>query len=269
MLDASDDEHARLISIARRNGDIVRELCAVGGIGEGAHVADIGCGPIGALLDLADIVGPHGAVLGIDSSEGAVESARAIVAREGLSHVQVVHADINQLKHDALLGGDQLDAAFMRLVVIHQPDPTAMLHQVAALLHHGGRILIHDLVEDPRYPRYDPAVPASERAWELLYAAAHARGAAAGTVAQLPTLCEEAGFRVLTARGFFRAQTPAAELLEATNQVLQGARRSIVGIGLATETEIDQLTESLAAATQQNFHSVLGPLMMLCIAEVP
>src|SRR5262245_25185886 len=58
MLDASDAEHARLIDIARRTGDIVRELCALGDIGEGARVVDVGCGPIGALLDLADIVGP-------------------------------------------------------------------------------------------------------------------------------------------------------------------------------------------------------------------
>jgi ubiquinone/menaquinone biosynthesis C-methylase UbiE len=269
MLDASDDEHSRLIAIARRNGDIVRELCAAGGIGEGARVADVGCGPIGALLDLADVVGPQGTVLGIDSSEGAVESARAIVTREDLRHVRVVHADINHLERDALLGGDHLDAAFLRLVLVHQADPANMLHQVAALLRHGGRILVHDMVEDPRYPRYDPPVPASERVWQLLHAAAHARGVAVGTVARLPSLCEEAGFRVLTARGFFRTQRPAAEILASTSLALQSARRSIVGTGLATETEIDQLTESLASAAQQNFRSVLGPLMMLCIAEVP
>jgi SAM-dependent methyltransferase len=269
MIDASDDEHARLIAGARRTADIVRELCALGGIGEGARVVDVGCGPIGALLDLADIVGRHGTVLGIDSSEGAVESARAIVAREGLSQVRVVHADIHTVDPDALLGGDRLDAAFLRLVLVHQPDPANTLKQAAALLRRGGVILVHDLVEDPHYPRFDPAVPASVRAWELLYAAAHVRGAAVGTLERLPSLCEEAGFRVLMARGYFRVQSTAAELLEATRQLLQGTRRSIVGTGLATETEIDGLTKSLTDAGQENFRSALGPLMMLCIAEVP
>jgi hypothetical protein len=86
---------------------------------------------------------------------------------------------------------------------------------------------------------------------------------------QLPLLCEEAGLRVLTARGVFRVQPPAAELLTATRQALQGARRGIVGLGLATETEIDELMESLESAQQQNFRGVLGPLGMLCTAEVP
>jgi SAM-dependent methyltransferase len=269
MMDASDAEHARLIAVARSLGDIVREVCALGGIGEGARVVDIGCGPIGALLDLADIVGPHGTVLGIDSSQGAVESAQAIVAREGLNHVRVVHGDIHELDGDALLGSDRLDAAFLRFLLVHQPDPATTLRRVVTLLRRGGRILVHDMVEDPRYPRYDPALPASERAWELLYAVAHARGAAVGTTAQLPALCEEAGLRVLTARGVFRVQTPAAELLAATRQTLQGARRGIVGLGLATETEIDELMESLTSAGQQNFRGVLGPLGILCIAEVP
>jgi SAM-dependent methyltransferase len=268
MLDASDAEHARLIDIARRTGDIVRELCALGDIGEGARVVDVGCGPIGALLDLADIVGPHGTVLGIDSSEGAVESARAIVAREGLNHVRVVHADVHQLDGDALLGGDRLDAALLRFMLVHQPDPATTLRRVAALLRRSGRILVFDMVEDPRYPHYDPAVPASERAWELLYAVGHARGAAVGTLDRLPSVCEEAGLRVLTARGTFWVQTPAAEFLTITRQTLQGARRSIVGLGLATETGIDELMEALADAGQQEFRGVLGPLSVLCIAEV-
>jgi SAM-dependent methyltransferase len=269
IMDASDAEHARLIGLARRNGDIIREICALGTIGEDARVVDVGCGPIGALLDLADIVGPHGTVLGIDSSERAVESARAIVRREGLDHVRVVHADIHQLDGAELLGGDRLDAAFLRFMLVHQPDPATTLRRVAALLRRGGRILIHDLVEDPDYARYDPAVPASARAWELLYALLHARGAPVGTTVRLPSLCVEAGLRVLTARGVFRVQAPADELLTTTRQTLEGARRGIVGLGLATETEIDELMESLDGARQQNFRGVLGPLGMLCVAEVP
>src|SRR5919204_665770 len=64
-------------------------------------------------------------------------------------------------------------------------------------------------VVDARSPRYAPRVPASERAWELLYAAAHRRGAAGDVARRLPALCAEAGLRVLDARGTFRLLTPA------------------------------------------------------------
>src|SRR5262249_62292192 len=41
-----------------------------------------------------------------------------------------------------------------------------------ALLRRGGRVLVFEVFEEARYPRYDSPVPASQRAWELLRAAA-------------------------------------------------------------------------------------------------
>jgi ubiquinone/menaquinone biosynthesis C-methylase UbiE len=68
VLDASEAGHSRLIGLAQQSADNVRELCARAGLREGARLADIGCGPIGALGELAEIAGPHGSVVGIDSS---------------------------------------------------------------------------------------------------------------------------------------------------------------------------------------------------------
>jgi cyclopropane fatty-acyl-phospholipid synthase-like methyltransferase len=74
VLEASEAEHSRLIEAARLAADNVRELCARAGVREGARFADIGCGPIGALVELAaEIAGPHGSVVGIDSSAEAVK----------------------------------------------------------------------------------------------------------------------------------------------------------------------------------------------------
>jgi len=63
----------------------------------GARLADIGCGLIGALVELAEIAGPHGSVVGVDSSAAAVKTAREIAARQGLTTVRVVHGDIHTL----------------------------------------------------------------------------------------------------------------------------------------------------------------------------
>ena len=57
------------------------------GIGPGARVADVGCGP-GALLPvLAGEVGPGGEVAGVDADATAVAAARAYTA--DLGHVSV------------------------------------------------------------------------------------------------------------------------------------------------------------------------------------
>ena len=269
IMAASEAEHARLVAIARRFADQVREMCARAGVGTGARVVDVGSGPLGALLELAEIVGPSGTVVGVDSSADAVATARTTLAREGLDRVRLVHGDVNVLEPAAIVGDGPFDAAHLRFVLVHQADPAATLRRVAALLRPGGRVLVFDLVEDARYPRYDPPVPASERAWELLYAAAHRRGAAGDVARRLPALCAEAGLRVLDARGTFRLLTPAQDSLGAARATLLGARASIVGAGLATDAELDAIAEELTAASGGAYRSVHGPLGAQVIAEVP
>ncbi|HEX5503203.1 MAG TPA: methyltransferase domain-containing protein [Thermomicrobiales bacterium] len=262
--DAAD--HARLIAIARGAAQAVREMCARAGVGAGARVVDVGCGPVGALLELAEVVGPLGVVVGLDSSAAAVATARAIVAGQNLGNVAVVHGDVNTLDLAALTAAGPFDAAHLRLVLGHQTDPAATLRRVAALLRPGGRVLVADLLA---HSLYDPPVAASEQAWELLYAAARRRGLAANLGARLPRLCEEAGLRVLDARGAFNFQTPASEILALTRALLVSARAAVVGAGLAAEAEVDALVAALAAAEAQEFRSAVDGLTVQVIAAVP
>jgi ubiquinone/menaquinone biosynthesis C-methylase UbiE len=195
--DAAD--HARLIEIARRHARFVRDMCARAGVTAGAHVADVGCSPVGALLELAEVVGPQGTVVGIDSSAAAVATARAIVTEQHLGNVAVVHGDVNTMDL-AAVPNTPFDAAHLRLVLVHQVDSAATLRRVATLLRPEGRVLIFDVLAPPRY---DPPVPASDRAWALLQAAGAARGLAQHVGYRLPRLCADAGLRVLDARGYF------------------------------------------------------------------
>src|SRR5215467_3822206 len=111
VLEASDAEHARLIRGAQRGAAAVRELCARAGLGPGAHIVDVGCGPVGALVELAEIAGPRGRAVGIDSSAEAVATARALVSRKGLHSIRVVHGDIHTLDPAATLSNGPFDAA--------------------------------------------------------------------------------------------------------------------------------------------------------------
>jgi SAM-dependent methyltransferase len=268
-MQASEAEHARLIAVARRDSDHVREMCARAGVGEGARVVDVGCGPIGGLLELAEIVGPRGTVVGVDGSAAAIKTAREIVARSGHGNVHLVHGDVNAMAPAAIADDGSFDAAYLRFVLIHQANPTATLRQVSALLRQGGQVLAHDYVEDARYPRYDPPVLASEQAFDLHTATRHRRGAAADVGRRLPRLCEEAGLRVLDARGAFSVQWPAQDMLEDIRRLLLSSRRDIVGFGLATDAEVDALADELAAASGQEFRSAQGFLFVQVIAQVP
>jgi SAM-dependent methyltransferase len=266
LLAASEAEHARLIAAARRAAPTVREMCARAEVGAGARVVDVGCGPVGALLELAEIAGPGGAVVGLDSSAAAITTARAIVAGQGLRTVEVIHGDINTMDLAALTAGGPFDAAHLRLVLVHQVDPAATLRRVAALLRPEGRVLIVDVLAPPRY---DPPVPASDRAWALLQAAGAARGLARHVGDRLPQLCADAGLRVLDARGSFSVPPAPRADLAVSRVPLLSTRAAIIDAGLASEPEIDLLAAELTAAEAQEFRSAVGYLIVQVIAAVP
>lgn len=89
--------------------------------GEGARVADIGCGAGATTLAVARRVGPAGACLGVDISGPLVAAARARAAAEALDNVAFVQADAQTHPFDA--GG--FDAVISRFGVMFFDDPEA------------------------------------------------------------------------------------------------------------------------------------------------
>ena len=82
---------------------------------------DCGCGPLGGLAVLSEMVGPAGRVVGVDLSPATVQRARAVVSALGLGNVEVIAGGLHDLDSAAL--GGPFDLAFTRLFLMHQPDP--------------------------------------------------------------------------------------------------------------------------------------------------
>src|SRR5262249_44005196 len=135
ILEGSDDELRRLLAVAEVVGDMARRAFRRVGVQEGWRVLECGCGPIGALAVLAEMVGATGEVVGIDFSEQAVRRAREVIATLGLDNVQVLVADV----HDADMArlGGPFDLAYTRLFLMHQSDPVQTLSRIATLLRPG------------------------------------------------------------------------------------------------------------------------------------
>jgi SAM-dependent methyltransferase len=139
-------------------------------------------------VELAAIAGPRGSVVGVDSSAEAIETARAIINRENLNTVRVVHGDIHTLDLLAITRNRFFDAAHMRFVLVHQHDPAFTLRRAAALVRPGGYVLVSDIVNDPRYPWFDPPLPAHETAAAFIFETVARRGASVDAGRRLPQL---------------------------------------------------------------------------------
>src|SRR4051812_32660150 len=107
----SNDEAQRLARQAELYAPLTRRLLVDAGIASGARVLEVGSGAGHVALLLADIVGPTGSIVGIESNGDVLEVARANVQAAGVRNVTFVEADVR-----TMTPGEQFDAVVGRFI---------------------------------------------------------------------------------------------------------------------------------------------------------
>jgi SAM-dependent methyltransferase len=155
VLGSSEHEHRRLMAQADLIAPFTRRFLLAAGIGPGMRVLDVGCGPGDVALLAAELVGPDGAVVGVDRDPGvlAVACARAAATP---------WATFAQADFRALPAGEPFDAVIGRCVLAHQADPALALRSLLNHVRPGGIVAFQepdmDLVAAvPPLPTFDRA----------------------------------------------------------------------------------------------------------------
>lgn len=152
VLGHSAEELNRLIDQARLFGELTEEVFVRAGIGAGMRVLDVGCGAGDVSFLLARMVGPSGAVFGVDRSEEAVAMATARAQAMGLSQVSFSQGEIEDISLDQLV-----DAAVGRFVLMYSSEPSIALRRVAANVRAGGIVAFQEMnvAEAKSFPYVD------------------------------------------------------------------------------------------------------------------
>jgi 2-polyprenyl-3-methyl-5-hydroxy-6-metoxy-1,4-benzoquinol methylase len=152
VLGHSAEELNRLIDQARLFGELTEDVFVRAGIGPGMRVLDVGCGAGDVSFLLARMVGPSGAVVGVDRSEDAVAMANARAQAMGLSQVSFSQGDIEDISLD-----QPVDAAVGRFVLMYSPEPSVSLRRVAANVRAGGIVAFQEMnvAEAKSFPHVD------------------------------------------------------------------------------------------------------------------
>jgi SAM-dependent methyltransferase len=132
------------------------------GDGSGRRALDVGCGALGWLRILGEWVGASGEVVGTDIDESLLDAARAFLAAEGISNVELVVDDL----FDSRLEPQCFDLVHARYVIAplgRGPEQVAS-HQ--RLLRPGGSIVLEEW--DLGSWHFNPPAPAAERLIRLL-----------------------------------------------------------------------------------------------------
>lgn len=111
-------------------------MISMAGVLPGTHVLDVAAGAGDQTLDLAERVGPAGAVLATDLSPALVALAAQRARDSGLTNVQCVVADGEALHVEP----GRFDAAVCRLGLMLFPDPLQGLREMHRALRPGGRV---------------------------------------------------------------------------------------------------------------------------------
>ena len=192
VLGTHDDEVARLGLQHRVWRNVVTDCWHRVGITHGWRVIDVGGGPGYATADLAEIVGPTGAVLAIERSARFLEASRARCRSRNLENVEFREGDLMEVS----LGDVGYDAAWCRWVACFVSSPPKLIDNIAGALRPGGVAIFHEYSDYETF-RFLPVKPALEEFMVEVMASWRASGGEPNVARQLPALLTSAGFRVV------------------------------------------------------------------------
>jgi SAM-dependent methyltransferase len=263
--DGGGEDIKRLLRIADMSAEATATALRRSGIGPGWNVIECGCGPLGALHVLAELVGETGRVTGIDRSPDATERARSVTDSLCLGNVHVFAGDVNDADPAAL--GGPFDLAYCRLFLLHQADPVQTLRRIAAMLRPGGWIIAQEPLRHPS-PQAFPRSPELDTAWQLIFEVAEKLGAQPYVTEQLPRSAVSAGLELVRTDGMFILGNPAS-LFSVYASTITATRESATATRLATGEQIDALVAALNAAARGDYEWVAPGFMLDCTMRKP
>jgi ubiquinone/menaquinone biosynthesis C-methylase UbiE len=113
----------------------------------GDRVLDLGCGPGDDLLEIAEVVGPRGRAIGVDSSSSLILEARRR-AGDGRSWIEFVHADALALPFE----DSSFEACRSDRTIQHIPEPRAALEELLRVTTPGGIVVISEMLNALHVP---------------------------------------------------------------------------------------------------------------------
>ena len=107
----------------------------------GDRVLEVGCGSGVVLRDLAAMVGPRGAVVGVDRSRAVLAAARRLCGpARGRARIALRLGDGARLPFAA----ERFDATLGITVILHVADPGLVVREMVRVTRPGGRVGLQD-----------------------------------------------------------------------------------------------------------------------------
>lgn len=184
----SEQEYARLRQQARVWESATGRLLDRVGLAPGARCLDVGCGPGETMRLMAQRVGPHGRVVGVDVDAGVGERAAGMLRDAG--HPQCTFEPVDVTATDTVPEAP-FDLVFARLLLFHLPERVDVLRRLWSWVAPGGHLVIQDY--DARHADVLPELDSMDEIRRVILAAFTGAGCDVSVGHRLPALFEQAG----------------------------------------------------------------------------
>jgi SAM-dependent methyltransferase len=228
------------------------------------RILDVGCGGGAVSFLAAELVGPEGAVLGVDRDSSALDLARTRAADLRMGNVTFAQADLNSLSADQGL----FDAIVCRRVLMYQPDAVAALSQLHKALKPGGAIAVQEH-SGTAMPICRPPMPLHERASRWIFDTVKFEGADTNLGFNLAPAFGAAGFS--PAHIQVRATLLTPDQSHTIGAIIRSMLNRIERAGAASAAEIDveSLDERLAEERRTTSGTCVWELVFCAWASKP
>lgn len=258
-------ELQRLVTQARFYGDLTEDILHRAGLTRGMRVLDLGCGVGDVSFLAASLVGPTGAVVGVDRSPDAIVRARERAAAADLYNVEFLQAELTTLEL-----AEKFDAIIGRFVLLYLADPAATLRRLTRMVRPGGIVALQEM--DMSTARSVPEVPVYRACVQWIGETFRRGGVELDMGSRLFSIFRDAGLPqpelLLRARIEGSQDSPAYTYVAQTLQsVLPMAER--LGVATAQEAQVETFAERLRQEVTDLGAVIVLPSLVGAWARMP
>lgn len=238
-LGSSPGESARLLRQADELAADSAALLDKVRLRPGQSAIDLGCGPRGILDLLADRVSPGGRVVGLDADPLHTAMAAEFAAERRLGGVEVMTADARSTG----LPSGSFDLVHARTLFINLPGPAGVAAEMARLARPGGWVAAME--PDTEHALCYPPHPAFARVSEIFRIVFSRNGADITMGRRVPELFRRAGLADVEVEARVQMYPPGNSRRTVRLDLMRALRPMVLEMGVATETELDELDAAL------------------------
>jgi ubiquinone/menaquinone biosynthesis C-methylase UbiE len=141
VMGRTSEEYERLRRQAKLLEPITRSVLQRIGLSTGMSCLDLGCGPGEVMRLMAEVVGPAGRVVGMDTDARLGTETLSILRNSGCEQCSFIEGNVQDLER-ADIGS--FDLVFARLLLLHLEDPVLALRKMYSRVRPGGWIVVQE-----------------------------------------------------------------------------------------------------------------------------